>query len=154
MKIYARRARLPLIAALAGLLHGGCVFENIRDIRDDLRVTNDQLDRTEQLLTQLETVNPKLADLQAQIDSTRARLETIQSIDESLAAMNATLQSVDRSLASLDLHLASLRKTLENIDSTIPFLKFADPAQDEQTEETLPPDAEPAGNSATPPGQK
>jgi len=128
--------RMSLIAMVGVAPLGGCVFDNIRDIRDDLQTTNQRLDRTEQLLVQVGEVNPKLVELQGQLDDTRARLETIKSIDHSLVEMNATLKSVDKSLASLDTHLASLRKTLENIDSTIPFLKFADeeeePGPDEQ----------------------
>ncbi len=121
------RIHLAIGAALACVPLGGCAFEYVRDIRDNLVVTNERLDRTEQLLQEVGRVNPKLDALQIQLDETKARLELVKSIDASLVSMDATLKSVDKSLASLDAHLASLRKTLENIDSTIPFLKFADP---------------------------
>lgn len=122
---------LPLIAI--GLPLGGCVFRDVKDIRDNLVMTNERLDRTETLLQDVGQVNPKLDDLQTLLDEMQVRLEIMKSIDSSLGSMDTTLKSVDKSLMALDQHLASLRRTLENIDSTIPFLKLSDPgpAEDE-----------------------
>lgn len=120
---------LPLFAL--GLPLGGCIFHDVKDIRDSLAVTNERLERTEVLLEDVREVNPKLDDLQTLLDEMQVRLEIMKSIDGSLGSMDSTLMSVDKSLKALDLHLASLRRTLENIDSTIPFLKLSDPGPEE-----------------------
>lgn len=111
MKNQRRTARLVIAVPLLFALPG-CVAW---DIRDELRVTNKELDEVN---TGIARTNERIEDVAADLQLANQKLDALQERLDLLDSMSA-------SLAKLDEHLASLRKTVENIDSVVPFVEFS-----------------------------
>lgn len=145
---------LASLSLLSVVLPGsGCVFWRIEDQLESINATtaktSARLDDVASILNRtnqnLDTTNATLAAVQTQLDNVKRTNDLLldlqfglgtQSVGEAEAvekrkSVLETLNTIDTSLGKLDEHLASLRRTLENIDSTIPFIGFADPADDE-----------------------
>ena len=169
-------ATLMLVAAL--LPASGCVVWRIEDQLQEISATTQKtghrLDEVGRILdqtnTHLDTTNATLAAVRDQLDAVNRTNDLLLDLQfglgtgskgdteviEKRKSVLDTLNTIDTSLGKLDHHLASLRRTLENIDSTIPFIGFADPA-DEEEEGVLegegaetPPDAEAPPDAETP----
>ena len=144
-------ASLSLLSVV--LPSSGCVFWRIEDQLESINATtartSARLDDVASILNQtnahLDTTNATLAAVQTQLDNVKRTNDLLLDLQFGLGTQSVgdtetaekrksvleTLDTIDTSLGKLDQHLASLRRTLENIDSTIPFIGFADPAQDE-----------------------
>ena len=133
------RRTLLLFTLLCANLQSGCV---VREIRDEMVVSNQSISDTNELLR----------GIREDIDKTNAILDSLgQRLDRNMQQLEK-LNTIDVSLTAIDAHLASLRKTLENIDSTIPLLSFADSSEDEATTQpTTQPATQPSTQPATSP---
>jgi hypothetical protein len=135
------------LLVIVSIVLSGCV---VGEIRDEMVTSNESISDTNLLLD----------GIRSDIDQTNQRLNSLGERMDRNEAYLMRLESIDTSLKALDAHLASLRATLENIDSTIPFLSFADPADDEattqpatrpDTQPTSQPDTQPARTGSEPP---
>lgn len=132
---------LPLL-----MLTPGCIVKEIRDgiyntndslaivqqQLNELRATNQKLDRLQQQLTELDTrlagVDQRLKEVNGNLTGVNDRLTAVdgqlETVDEKLKRLTV-LDAIEASLKRLDVHLASLRVTISKISDTIPFFDFS-----------------------------
>lgn len=137
--------RRPLLVIPLLLLTPGCIVKEIRDgiyntndslgivqqQLNELRATNQKLDRLQQQLTELDArlagVDTRLKDVNTNLTGVNQRLTDVdnqlETVDQKLQRL-AVLDSIESSLKRLDVHLASLRVTITKISDTIPFFDF------------------------------
>jgi hypothetical protein len=107
----------------------GCI---VGEIRDELKLANQQLGTVQQSLGKLDTTNQSLTTTNATLGDTNQLIGRVQgglgridTTNTSLGVLEGqlqTLKSVDASLVRLDAHLAGLRGTISKLDGVIPFL--------------------------------
>lgn len=149
------RQRLAALLALSAAATGlpGCVFD---DIHEELVIINQNMEETQVILrgasdtldtvqTQLDQVQ-RTNDLLVQLQAGLGTEDLAQTQTENRLSIIGTMERIDESLAKMDQHLASLRKTISNIDSTIPFLGLGG-GDDDEDEEALAEDGAPPQNA-------
>ena len=123
----------PLLSTvvLAAAVLPGCVFDDVREINEQLAATNAELVKVKSQLALLDDVQAKLS-----------------TIDTSLASVDTKLDTLDASITGVNANLASLRGTINNIDSAIPFLSISGDKDDDAATE-----GDDAGAPSTPDGR-
>lgn len=136
--------QLACLIISTALFLPGCI---VRDIHDQIALSNQKLTQIDESFAKVERANELLERLEAQLDATLGPIdENMSKIRERLASIDAKLEAMDSNMVSMDErmvavqadleavsgHLASLRKTINNIDSTIPFLKISGDDEEEK----------------------
>lgn len=118
-----------LLLAISIVMLPGCI---VGEIRDELKLANQQLTTVQESLGKLDTTNQSLAATNNELDQTNKLINSVQGglgridkTNDSLSTLEQQLillNSIEKSLTRLDNHLAGLRGTINKLDGVIPFL--------------------------------